>query len=90
MVRFLRGKKTSQRATLSTRATVQQKKHVIIGIHLRGLFINEGGCKLGNKSAFKHTEHAGGEPKKRNNSVVIAKTLDYPCRKSSHFAEIQR
>ena len=33
--------------------------------------------KLGNKCAFTHTEKAGGEPKKRNNSVVVAKTLDH-------------
>ena len=33
-------------------------------------------CKLGRKCAFKHTDKAGGEVKKRNNSVVVAKTLD--------------
>ena len=27
--------------------------------------------------AFEHTEKAGGEPKKRNNSVVVAKTMDH-------------
>ena len=32
---------------------------------------------LQSKYAFKNTEHAEGEPKKRNNSVVVAKTLDH-------------
>ena len=48
---------------------------VIIGIHLTALPIKKEGCKLGNKRAFRHTEQAGGEPKKRKDSAVVAKTL---------------
>ena len=33
-------------------------------------------CELGHQCAFKHTRKAGGEPKKRMNSVAVAKTLD--------------
>ena len=44
-------------------------------------------CKLGNKCPFKHTEKAGGEPKKRTNSVVVAKTLDHTqAEEGNHFA----
>ena len=37
----------------------------------------EGDSKLGSKCAFQHAEKAEGEPKKRNNSVVVAETLDH-------------
>ena len=40
-------------------------------------FHQEGDCKLWSNCAVKHTEQAGGEPKKRKHSVVVAKTLDY-------------
>ena len=38
---------------------------------------HKGNCKFGSKCAFKHAEKAGGEPKKRNDSVLDAKTLDH-------------
>ena len=45
---------------------------VIIGIHLSVLFLSSknDNFKFGRKCALKHTEQAGGEPKKLNNSVV--------------------
>ena len=48
-----------------------------IGIRLSVLFFKKGNCKLWNWCAFKHTDRAGGEPKKRDNFMVVAKTLDY-------------
>ena len=43
---------------------------VMMGIRLSG------GCKLGSKCAFKHTEQVCGEHQKRQNSAVVTKTLD--------------
>ena len=38
------------------------------------LFTKKRNCKFGKKCAFKHTEQ---EPKRRQSSVVVAKTLDH-------------
>ena len=48
----------------------------------------KGNCKLGSKCAFKQTEKAGSEPKKRNNAVVLAKTLDH-TQSEEQITEIQ-
>ena len=50
---------------------------VTTGIDLSVLFHQKGKCKLGCKSAFKHTKKAWSDPKKRNNAVVVTKTLDH-------------
>ena len=60
----------------------------ITGIHLDVPFTKKGNCKLGSKCAFKQTEKAGSEPKKRNNSVVLAKTLDH-TQSEEQITEIQ-
>ena len=44
-----------------------------------------GNCKLGSKCALKGTEKAWVEPKKRNNSVVVAKILDHTQAEENHF-----
>ena len=62
---------------LSERVIVHKLMLVITGIHLDVPFTQEGNCRLGSKCAFKQTEKAGSEPKKRHNSVVLAKTLDH-------------
>ena len=74
--RVSRETKTSQRASLSRRASVRKVMLVIIGTRLSDPIIKKEGCKLWNKYAFKHTEQAGGDPMKRHNSAVVAKTLD--------------
>ena len=50
---------------------------MILCIHLSAPFIKKENCKLGNKCAFKLTEKAGGESKKRTNSVAVAKNIGY-------------
>ena len=47
---------------------------MIAGTHPGVPFHTQGNCKLGNKCAFEQMEKAGGEPQKRNNCVVVAKT----------------
>ena len=63
---------------LFKRVIVQKGMPVIIGIHLSVPFIKKGSCKFGNQCAFMHTEETGGKPKKRYNSVVVAKTWTPP------------
>ena len=72
----------------SERVIVDNLLLVITGIHLDVPFTKEGNCKLGSKCAFKQTEKAGSEPKKRNNSVVLAKTLDH-TQSEEQITEIQ-
>ena len=46
------------------------------GHPLESAFHQKGNCKFGSNCTFKNTDKAGDEPKKRHNSLVVAKTLD--------------
>ena len=68
MVRVLQKKKTSRRASLSRRASVQKEMPVTIGIHLSVL--------LGISEHSSTPKKLEGEPKKRHSSVAAATTVD--------------
>ena len=74
-IRGLQEYKTSRPATVSNKASAQKEMPVIIGIHQSALFINketvESVCGQAQRKWLD-----GGEPKKQNNSVAVAKTLD--------------
>ena len=70
-------RKTGQHASPLKIGDFHKEMPVISGIHLSVPFIKKGTAKLGSDCAIKHTDKAGSEPKKRNNSVVVAKTLDH-------------
>ena len=74
---FGKGKPSRRATPIQEGVIVQKEMPVISGIRLSVPFIKKGNCKLGSKCAFKHTEKAGSEPKKRTNSVVVVKTLDH-------------
>ena len=84
--RVFREEKTSQCVSCSRKVHVQKGIwHVLECSHHQ-----KGGCKLGYRCAFKHTEQAGGEPRKRKNSVVVAKALDFTqTSKRSHFVQVK-
>ena len=72
---YFRHGKTRRRDSFSRKANVKKVICVIMA-STSVFFSSKGGCKFGTSCVFKHSEQAGGEPKKPNNSVVVSKTLD--------------
>ena len=78
--RDLQEGKTSQRASPLKSVIVQRRMLLITGIHLRVHFHQWRNGNLGISVRFGMRNKAGGEPKKRTNSVVVAKTLEKSLR----------
>ena len=72
--------KPSQRASPLKSVIVQRRMLLITGIHLRVPFHQWRNGNLAISVRFGMRNKAGGEPKKRTNSVVVAKTLEKSLR----------
>ena len=78
--KVLQGKKNIPHSSLFLGVIVQKGVLVIVVIHLSAL-LNQKGC-------VKHTDKAGGEPKKRNTSMVVSKVLQY-TQEETHCAKVK-